>query len=377
MTTHGPAAPAGPGTATRSPARFRATACTLFRLLTGTNLPTPLYRGYQQEFGFSPLVVTLVFAVYVAALIPSLLIAGPPSDSVGRRTVLLPAVVLAALGSLVLALADGVGRLFAARLLQGLAVGAASGALTAALTELEPGGDPGRAALVSTVASVGGLGCGPADHRPAGRVRPLALRPALRLGDRAADSRGPRHGHPPRHPAHRPLAPVPPTVPPAMRRLFLAGGAVTLMLACSAPAQIAAAGCRPAGVQVTGLVVLAAGLVLLAVAGGLSSLPLLLAATVIGGAGQGLTFLGAVTEINRAAPRAATPTCSPASTSSSTSAWASPSSASASWPRPPGSCRPCGSSPHWWPPCACRQRPPCRAGARIAKRAEIRLGHAS
>ncbi|MEU3529245.1 MFS transporter [Streptomyces sp. NPDC038707] len=335
MTTHGPAAPAGPGTATRSPARFRATACTLFRLLTGTNLPTPLYRGDQQEFGFSPLVVTLVFAVYVAALIPSLLIAGPLSDSVGRRTVLLPAVVLAALGSLVLALADGVGRLIAARLLQGLAVGAASGALTAALTELEPGGDPGRAALVSTVASVGGLGCGPADHRPAGRVRPLALRPALRLGDRAADSRGPRQGHPPRHPAHRPLAPAPPhrpahhaeavpgrrhgELPRLLRDRDLPEPGAGLRhethrqrqsrpgrrrrhpdARCSALAQIAAAGRRPAGVQVTGLV-------LLAVAGGLSSLPLplplLLAATVIGGAGQGLTFLGAVTEINRAAPQ--------------------------------------------------------------------------
>jgi MFS family permease len=58
-------------------------------------------------------VVTLIFAVYVAALIPSLLIAGPLSDSVGPRTVLLPAVVLAALGSLAFALADDVGWLFA------------------------------------------------------------------------------------------------------------------------------------------------------------------------------------------------------------------------------------------------------------------------
>ncbi|MFD0392709.1 MFS transporter [Streptomyces nogalater] len=66
--------------------------------------------------------------------------------------------LLAAVGSLVFALADNVGWLFVARLLQGLAVGAASGALTAALSELEPSGDRRRAALVSTVASVGGLG---------------------------------------------------------------------------------------------------------------------------------------------------------------------------------------------------------------------------
>jgi MFS family permease len=82
--------------------------------------------------------VTLIFAVYVAALIPALLVAGPLSDAVGRRAVLLPAVALAALGSLVFTLAAGTGWLFAARILQGPAVGAASGPLTAALTDLEP-----------------------------------------------------------------------------------------------------------------------------------------------------------------------------------------------------------------------------------------------
>ncbi|MFG2928175.1 MFS transporter [Streptomyces achromogenes] len=338
MPTQGLTAPAEPETAMRSPARFWATAYTLFCLLTGTNLPTPLYRGYEREFGFSPLVVTLIFAVYVASLIPSLLIAGPLSDSVGRRTVLVPAVLLAALGSLAFALADDVGWLFAARLLQGLAVGAASGALTAALTELEPGGDRGRAALVSTVASVGGLGAGPliagllAEYAPWPYALPYALEIVLLVP--AAITMVTL-------PAPRPTTrrrPRRPTIPASMRGLFLssgtasflafsviglflslvpayvtklsgsdnlalAGGAVTLMLACSVLAQIAAAGRRALGMQITGLVVLAAGLVLLAVAGGLSSLPLLLVATVVGGAGQGLAFLGALTEINRAAPQ--------------------------------------------------------------------------
>ncbi|MFF9671180.1 MFS transporter [Streptomyces eurythermus] len=338
MTTQGLTASAEPQTGPRSPARFWATAYTLLCLLTGTNLPTPLYRGYEREFGFSPLVVTLIFAVYVAALIPSLLIVGPLSDSVGPRTVLLPSVVLAALGSLAFALADDVGWLFAARLLQGLAVGAASGALTAALTELEPRGDRGRAALVSTVVSVGGLGAGPliagllAEYAPWPYVLPYALEIVLLVP--AAITMVTL-------PATRPTTrrrPRRPTVPASMRGLFLssgtasflafsvtglflslvptyvtklsgsdnlalAGGAVTLMLACSVLAQIAAAGRRALGIQVTGLVVLAAGLVLLAVAGGLSSLPLLLAATVVGGAGQGLAFLGALTEINRAAPQ--------------------------------------------------------------------------
>src|SRR5579862_8138403 len=93
--------------------RFWAVAYVLLILLTGTNLATPLYRGYEARFGFSPLVVTLIFAVYVAVLIPSLLVAGPLSDVVGRRRVLLPAVVLAAVGALLFAVASGTGWLVA------------------------------------------------------------------------------------------------------------------------------------------------------------------------------------------------------------------------------------------------------------------------
>ncbi|KOU38751.1 MFS transporter [Streptomyces sp. WM6378] len=307
-------------------------------LLTGTNLPTPLYRGYQQSFGFSPLMVTLIFAVYVASLIPSLLIAGPLSDSIGRRKVLLPAVVLAALGSLAFALAENVAWLFGARLLQGLAVGAASGALTAALSELEPHGDRRRAALVSTVASVGGLGAGPliagllAQYAPAPHVLPfvveiILLVPAAIAMATLRTTRPSTKWRPRR-----------PSIPATMRSVFvssgtasflaftviglflslvptyvtklsgsdnlaLAGGAVTLMLACSVIAQIVASGKDAVGLQVAGLALLAVGLVMLAIAGGVSSLPLLLVATVIGGVGQGMAFLGGITEINRVAPK--------------------------------------------------------------------------
>ncbi|MGH8967316.1 MAG: MFS transporter, partial [Actinomycetes bacterium] len=106
-------------TARASRLRFWATAYALLILLIGTNLATPLYQGYAQSFGFSPVVVTLVFAAYVAVLIPSLLVAGPLSDAIGRRRVLLPAFALAAAGSLVFALAPSTGWLFAGRVLQG------------------------------------------------------------------------------------------------------------------------------------------------------------------------------------------------------------------------------------------------------------------
>lgn len=317
--------------------RFWATAYALLILLTGTNLPTPLYRGYEARFGFSPLVVTLIFAAYVAVLIPSLLVAGPLSDAIGARSVLPPAVALAALGSLVFALAAGTGWLFAARILQGIAIGAASGSLTAALTELEPTGNRHKAALVSTVASVGGLGLGPvlagllAQYAPAPNVLPFAveivlLAPAAAAGMTLPATRSTTRWRPRRPEIPASMRPVFATSGTAgflafavtglfltliptyvatlsgSKNLLLGGAAVALMLVCSALAQLLGYG-RPArNLELLGLPLLAAGLVLLALAGGLSSLILLLVATVIAGIGQGLAFLGGLTAVSHAAP---------------------------------------------------------------------------
>ncbi|MEV5708529.1 MFS transporter [Actinoallomurus sp. NPDC052274] len=317
--------------------RFWSAAYTLLVLLAGTNLPTPLYRGYQRTFGFSPLVVTLIFAAYVAALIPSLLVAGPLSDAVGHRRILLPAVGVAAVGALLFALATGTAWLYAARVAQGLALGAASGALSAVLTELEPNGDRRRAALVTTVASAGGLGSGPllsgllAQYAPAPRVLPYVVELVLLAVAAVAVAALP--------PARRTTRwrPRRPRIPAAMRPVFvtggataflafavvglfltlvptyvttlsgsanlaLSGGSATLLLGASALAQFVAYGRRPAPVQATGLALLAAGLLRLAAAGAAASLLLLLTATVVAGVGQGLVFLGSLTEVNGAAP---------------------------------------------------------------------------
>ncbi|HET6295251.1 MAG TPA: MFS transporter [Kribbella sp.] len=317
--------------------KFWATAYALLILLTGTNLPTPLYRGYEAEFGFSPLLVTLIFAAYVAVLIPSLLVAGPLSDAIGRRRVLLPALALAALGSLAFALAENTAWLFAGRILQGAAIGAASGPLTAALTELEPTGNRRKAALVSTVASVGGLGLGPvvagllAQYAPAPHVLPFVLEivllvpaAAIIVSLPARRTAGRWHPRRPEIPADMrsqfatsgsasflafavigvflTLIPTYVASLSGSRNLLLGGAAVALMLACSALAQLAGYR-RPArSLELFGLPLLACGLVLLAVAGGISSLVLLLIATVVAGTGQGLVYLGGLTTINQTAP---------------------------------------------------------------------------
>ncbi len=316
---------------------FWAAAYTLFVLLMGTNLATPLYYVYAVEFGLSPLVITLVFAVYVGALVPSLLIAGPLSDTIGRRRVLWPAIILATLGALAFATANSVTWLLLARILQGLAVGIAAGTLTAALSELEPHGNKRRAMLISTLASLGGLAAGPlvagmlAQYAPAPFVLPFLLEAALLGGAAATVACFPNVRSAQKWRLRRP------SIPPSMRdefsvsgaanfmafsvlgvflslvptyiielssdvNLAVTGGSVALMLGCSLAAQISTHGKQPFHLQRAGVLLLSAGLFLLAIAGAKASLTLMLLASAIAGSGHGMTFLGGLTEINRLAP---------------------------------------------------------------------------
>src|ERR1700692_5078278 len=57
---------------------------------------TPLYRLYQQSMHLTPFWITVVFAVYVASLLVALLTVGSLSDYVGRRPVILAALLLSA-----------------------------------------------------------------------------------------------------------------------------------------------------------------------------------------------------------------------------------------------------------------------------------------
>jgi MFS family permease len=135
-------------------------AAILAVLLFAAGAPSPLYVVYQAEWGFSSITLTAVFAAYVAALLVALVFAGSLSDHVGRRPVLVVALGVEVVAMLAFALADGVGWLFAARLLQGLATGLATGALSAALLDLDRPDRPGRGALVSSAAPSLGLALG-------------------------------------------------------------------------------------------------------------------------------------------------------------------------------------------------------------------------
>jgi MFS family permease len=119
------------------PAAFWAVAVLLVLVLAASGVPSPLYRVYQAEFGFSSGVLTVVFGVYAFALLLALLVVGALSDHVGRRPVLVAALLVEAAAMVLFLAADGVGWLMAARVVQGLATGAMTGTLGAALLDFQ------------------------------------------------------------------------------------------------------------------------------------------------------------------------------------------------------------------------------------------------
>src|SRR5690348_7114890 len=117
---------------------------------------SPLYRVYQARFHFSAATLTAVFAVYVLVLLATLLFFGSVSDYLGRLPVIIAALVFSAAACAAFLAAHGVGALYLARSLQGVAAGLASGPIGAALLDLQPPGGQ-RAPVVTSVFSTLGL----------------------------------------------------------------------------------------------------------------------------------------------------------------------------------------------------------------------------
>ncbi|SEI20112.1 Predicted arabinose efflux permease, MFS family [Tardiphaga sp. OK245] len=114
---------------------------------------TPLYRLYQQSMHLSPLMITLVFAVYAISLLAALLTVGGLSDYVGRRPVILGGLLLNAIAMVLFSYASDVGQLIFARAVQGLCVGTATTALGAAILDT----DRKRGPLINSVTAFLGL----------------------------------------------------------------------------------------------------------------------------------------------------------------------------------------------------------------------------
>jgi MFS family permease len=124
--------------------------------LAGSAAPTPLYPVYQAAWGFTPVMVTLVFGIYAVAVLATLLTAGSLSDHLGRRPVLLVATLMQAATMIVFASASGLGGLIVARIIQGLSTGAALGAVGAGMLDI----DRARGTVANAVAPMTGTATG-------------------------------------------------------------------------------------------------------------------------------------------------------------------------------------------------------------------------
>lgn len=142
-----------------SQAGFWFCGALLCLFLMAATAPSPLYSIYQRDWHFSAVVLTGIFAAYTVAILVSLLLFGSLSDHIGRKPVLLGAVVVEIASLEVLALAPDVNWLYLGRLFQGLATGAASSAISGALLDLQPSGTQ-RGAIVTSVGATSGIALG-------------------------------------------------------------------------------------------------------------------------------------------------------------------------------------------------------------------------
>ncbi len=119
-----------------TPVAFAVYISIVWSLFSSSAAPTPLYAVYQSEWGFSAITVTVIFSAYCIAVLAGLLFFGALSDYIGRRPVLIVALIVQAAGMLAFAFADGVPSLIIGRLVQGLATGAAVGPVGAGMIDL-------------------------------------------------------------------------------------------------------------------------------------------------------------------------------------------------------------------------------------------------
>ncbi|HXR59311.1 MAG TPA: MFS transporter [Burkholderiales bacterium] len=153
-------------------------------MFAGSTIVTPLYVLYQQAFGFSGIVLTLIYSAYALGNVGALFLIGRLSDQIGRKKVVLPAIALAAGATLLFFFARGIGWLVAARALSGFGIGITAGAGTAWVAELVPGEDKSLASTIATAANFAGLAVAPlmagvlAQYAPA----PLHLSFAVYFG---------------------------------------------------------------------------------------------------------------------------------------------------------------------------------------------------
>jgi MFS family permease len=330
-------------TTTRRRFGFALLAYSLVAIMLGTTLPTPIYALYADRMHFTVLTTTVIFSTYAVGVLAALLLFGRWSDALGRRPVLLAGAGFALASAVVFLFADDVPLLLVGRVLSGLSAGIFTGTATAAIIEAAPEDQRDRATAIATVANIGGLGAGPllagflVQYAPDPLQLSYVVHIVLVVLAFGAVLLAPETSSRTGRVGFQRLS-----VPPEVRQVFLtaataafAGFAVTGLFSAVTPSFVsgvigianhAVAGVVASSIfiasavaQLTarriparraiavGCAILVAGMVILAIALHTASLPALLAAAVVAGVGQGISFsrgLAAVAELAPADRRA-------------------------------------------------------------------------
>lgn len=125
-----------------------------------STIPTPLYRLYQEQFRFSAATLTLIFSVYVVGALLAMLFLGHLADQIGRRPVMMAAVVVSAISAVAFIFVRNTIWLYPPRFISGIAVALAGGASTAWIAGHDPTDDPARATRVALTYQNVGLALG-------------------------------------------------------------------------------------------------------------------------------------------------------------------------------------------------------------------------
>ncbi|QRY48399.1 MFS transporter [Mycolicibacterium boenickei] len=303
--------------------------------MAGTTLPTPMYALYANAMHFTVVTTTVVYAAYAGGVLTALVVFGRWSDAIGRRPVLLGGVAVAMVSGAMYLVADSVIDLVIARVLSGLSAGVFTGTATAAIIETAPQKWRTKAAAIATIANMGGLGVGPVLAGLLVQYCPAPLHLAFAVHMAAAGLAGSaviavpetsaKTGHLGLQRLRLP-AEVRGTFAFAAIGVFAGFACIGLFVAlapsllstmigidnhaaaglmassaflASAVAQVAATRMPPQRAMAVGCATLVIGMIALVAALVTTSLAVLIAAAIISGAGQGISFsrgLAAVTE---------------------------------------------------------------------------------
>jgi predicted MFS family arabinose efflux permease len=141
-------------------AAFAGTAVAYAGLYLAAGAPSPLFVQYQQLWGFPAGLLTIAFAAYALGLVAAILVFGSLSDFIGRRPVLIGALAVEFAAMVMFIFAPNIGWVIVARVVQGIATGAATSAFSASLLELAPERSKRLGAIIGGAAPAGGLGLG-------------------------------------------------------------------------------------------------------------------------------------------------------------------------------------------------------------------------